>query len=106
MSKRVYRPGSDGAAEQKSNRNFVIAAGVIYLLVLLAFTVFNTDMKVLFLAASTPWKIIGLAGVGVSYFLVYDSHAQVLPEQSGHWYWIAAVALLAFGLLSLIGWNI
>jgi uncharacterized integral membrane protein len=106
MSKRTYRPGSQGAAEEKSNRIFVLAAGVIYLLVLLSFTVFNTDMKDLFLVASTPWKVVGFASVGVSYALVFNSHAQVLPEQSGHWYWIGTVVLLAVGLLSLIGWNV
>lgn len=103
--KSKYEKGRQGYAEDVANRNFVIAASVIYVLVVLCFVAFNTYAHDCFKRASGFSNISGLLMVAVSYFMVYNSHAQILPSQKGHWYWIAVVGLLAIGLSLSCGFN-
>lgn len=103
--RKQYRPGSQGAAEQKSNSNFVIAAGVIYLLVILCLVAFPFYTRDFFQRASTAANIFGLVFIAASYGMVFLSSDAVLPEQSGHWYWICVVVLLALGFSLACGFN-
>lgn len=103
--KRTYREGSQGAAEQKANKTFVLVAGIIYLLVVLCFVAFPTYMRDCFQRAPLIVNILGLAMVGGSYFMVYNSSEQILPSQSGHWYWIVCVLLLVLGLCLSCGFQ-
>jgi hypothetical protein len=104
-SQKTIRPGSMAAADAKANKNFVIGAGVIYLLVLLSFTVFNTDMHDYFKTAGAFANITGIILVLGSYFLVFNSQNQVLPAKSGFVYWVAVVVLLIIGLWLSIGFQ-
>jgi predicted Abi (CAAX) family protease len=103
--RKEYRPGSMGAAEQKSAKTFSIVAGVIYLLIILCLVAFPVHTRDFFARASTVANVVGIALIVVSYIMILLSSEVIMPSQSGHWYWISVVVLLALGFALACGFN-
>jgi hypothetical protein len=103
---RKYRPGSMGAAEQKSNKRWAIGTGIIALLVFLAFFVFKTDMheavKKANLFCNIAGFIVTLAGFAISAFAnwIIDQF-----EADGAGVSFAGFALVGLGLMLSAGFN-
>jgi hypothetical protein len=99
------RPGSMAAADQVANRNFVIGAAIVYILIILAWTVFKTDMHEYYKSAGRVANIAGMGLFAISYLVIFNSHKEVLPAKSGHWYWIGWAVLTVLGLWGAIGFQ-
>src|SRR4051812_48704161 len=105
MATTKYREGSQGAAEQKYKRTFLIVAGVIWLII------------ILLIAGIIPSYIgdraaaVGLRGLAILFVLISYAaiyfHDRLEPKNS-QLDWLPAVIIVAFlivGILTAVGFN-
>lgn len=104
MATTKYREGSQGAAEQKSRRNFLIGAGIVYFLIILLILAIPNYLRDAARRAGTAW--IGVILILVSYAgILFHDHIE--PKKSSlDWLPNALIVVcLVLGILTAIGFN-